>query len=1103
MLRIALDRDRILSMRRDDLPRLLLQLAIAVGSSAAVSTATADAPNVSADTAEAIELDAGPARNVELIVGQRLAWHVSVPKDRVMQLLLQQQDGVVQLRVRPDDGGDEILFQNDAGRAARLRVNLLTHSAAVDRAGWHVVVQAAKADQAVRFSIALTPPRAVEPHDRTIADAQRALAMAEQDRRASGSLESGRAATATQLVDDATRLYRRTLALAATAADRCLPLMAHSGLARMAFARGDYAAARNAAQHALTFDCGDDPGGAAERAVALRTLGSALGYLGDFTQGAARSEQALALYRQSGDPGYQAMVLGNLTANYRVLGDTGKALVMAQAALKLAESIGDGKRALFVRESQAAIHMQRGELALALELYRRVIDDLSGQPYPLVEGLALNSLGLLYRQLGDPAASIDYLQRAEAAWLRNGDEAGVAESRLNLADAALAEGRLDAALGWFQQALDYDLAHHAQREEAHARLGIGEVAAARGDHATARASLLQAGALAQHIGAIVLAAASELALGDLADRNADPAVARRHYREALVLARRSDDIGTQTTALASLARLASDRDDVVAALPAIEKAVALIEQERALINPPDLRTSYFASRRAYYDLLVDVLMQNESRSPGHGYAERALEATERARARALQDRLAERSIHIDRGLDPALLTSERSAELQLAAASQALVQLAAKSSESKRENAQRELDRAGRELDAVRGRIRAANPRYAELAHPAAPRLADIQHDLLDADSVVMVYWLGARRSQVWRVTRDSLQAASLPSASEIEHAALAWRDQLQVAPRSAVGMPIEALAAQSREQAGRVAVAAARLRNLITAVVWTTPAGGSVVVADGALNQVPLGLLWTDPQSSTPTPATAYLPALAVLRGLRALPRKPISQAALAVIADPVFRSDDARLARVLATSIDHSAESLAALPGARNEADAILAAADPQHSWRLDGFAANRESVLATNWLGLRAVHFAAHAILDAAQPQLSGIVLSSFDAQGRAQDGVLRSSDIYNLDMPVDLVVLGVCDAAAGPQVGGEGIFSLSRAFFHAGARHVLASLWPVDDRASARLLTAFHLGVLQRHEAPALALANAQRELAASGRWQAPAYWAGFVLQGDWQ
>jgi CHAT domain-containing protein len=96
-----------------------------------------------------------------------------------------------------------------------------------------------------------------------------------------------------------------------------------------------------------------------------------------------------------------------------------------------------------------------------------------------------------------------------------------------------------------------------------------------------------------------------------------------------------------------------------------------------------------------------------------------------------------------------------------------------------------------------------------------------------------------------------------------------------------------------------------------------------------------------------------------------------------------------------------------------------------------------------------------------------------------------------------------VLSVCDSAVGKSVGAEGASHLARAFFHAGARRVVASLWPVDDRAGVEFMRAFYRALLERDLPPQVALREAQAELRRNPRWRAPYYWSGFVLQGDWQ
>ena len=146
---------------------------------------------------------------------------------------------------------------------------------------------------------------------------------------------------------------------------------------------------------------------------------------------------------------------------------------------------------------------------------------------------------------------------------------------------------------------------------------------------------------------------------------------------------------------------------------------------------------------------------------------------------------------------------------------------------------------------------------------------------------------------------------------------------------------------------------------------------------------------------------------------------------------------------------------------------------------------------------------MHFATHAIQDDVHPQLSAIVLSLTDEGGRPQNGFLRLNDIYNLQLRADLVVLSACETAVGKQMAGEGLLSVARGFFHAGAARVMATLWKVDDEATATFMQLFYTAMQARDSrSPAAAPGTAQNAMRAQKRWQSPYLWAGFVLQGEW-
>ena len=148
-------------------------------------------------------------------------------------------------------------------------------------------------------------------------------------------------------------------------------------------------------------------------------------------------------------------------------------------------------------------------------------------------------------------------------------------------------------------------------------------------------------------------------------------------------------------------------------------------------------------------------------------------------------------------------------------------------------------------------------------------------------------------------------------------------------------------------------------------------------------------------------------------------------------------------------------------------------------------------------------RIIHLATHGVLSTEHPELSGIVLSLVDEAGKPQDGFLRLHDVYNLNLPAELVVLSACQTAVGKEIKGEGLLGLTRGFMYAGARRVLASLWNVNDSVTAELMKRFYQGLVAKGLRPAAALRAAQVEMWRLKSSRSPYFWAAFVLQGEWR
>jgi CHAT domain-containing protein len=146
---------------------------------------------------------------------------------------------------------------------------------------------------------------------------------------------------------------------------------------------------------------------------------------------------------------------------------------------------------------------------------------------------------------------------------------------------------------------------------------------------------------------------------------------------------------------------------------------------------------------------------------------------------------------------------------------------------------------------------------------------------------------------------------------------------------------------------------------------------------------------------------------------------------------------------------------------------------------------------------------IHIAAHSVLNDSYPDLSSLVLSRWDINGKAIDGSVRLRDVYNLKLSAELVVLSACDTGLGKEVRGEGLMSMVRAFLSIGTPRVLATLWKVDDEQTSAFMTEFYKQLLDKRVSPAAAMREAQRTMLQKANTQSPYFWAGFQLHGDWR
>jgi len=570
----------------------------------------------------------------------------------------------------------------------------------------------------------------------------------------------------------------------------------------------------------------------------------------------------------------------------------------------------------------------------------------------------------------------------------------------------------------------------------------------------------------------------------------------------------------------------------------VESALKIIESVRASVVSKELRASYFATEQEIYEFYVDLLMQMHNREPVRGYDAAALQASERGRARSLLESLTEARADIRSGVDPKLLAQERSLQQRLNAKAEEALKLSASGADDETRIAarRREMDALTIELQQVQTQIRQASPRYGALTQPQPLTLAEIQRQALDADTLLLEYSLGAERSFLWAVTPTAINSYELPKREVIEAAARRVYELLS--DTSGVrGQAARPRDVRLKESGGQYLAAAAALsRMLLGPVAGQSGRKRLVIVADGMLHYIPFGAL-PDPNMLERSDGSwqpvfveheiVNLPSASTIAVLRRelAGRKPAART-LALLADPVFSKGDERIRPGVSSSArqttqpDPTNESknrilvetdgsapgdlrIKRLPFTRQEAEQILPLVPAGSGMKALDFEANRATAMSEQLSQYRYVHFATHGLADSERPELSTIVLSLYDEQGRPQDGFLRAHEVYNLNLPAEMVTLSACETGLGKLTRGEGLVSLTRGFMYAGAARVVVSLWSVNDRATAELMTKFYRRVLVEGERPAAALRAAQVEMWKDKRWEAPYYWAAFTLQGEWR
>jgi CHAT domain-containing protein/Flp pilus assembly protein TadD len=884
-------------------------------------------------------------------------------------------------------------------------------------------------------------------------------------------------------------------------------------------------------------------------AQALHNLGVTYQFWANKQKSLDFYHQALQLWQHIGDRRGQARTLMLIGYAYSELSEMQKASDSFNQALSFWRILNDRREEGLVLTAIGKLYVKLDKKQEALNLFNQAKDLFQPVGDQMGQGMILNGLGYLYNELGDRQKALEYYNQALRLYQAASIRIGEGGQLLKIGEVYFSLGDNRKAVDYYQQALPIIRSLGDRRFESYALSDIGMVHEHLGNTTKALSYYKKALKLNRATKDPRQEAYTLNYIGQVYGKLGKRKKALGYYNQALPLNQITGDGLGESLTLYNIAHEERDRGDLVAARSRIEDSFRIIESQRTKVASQELRTSYFASIHQRSEFYTDLLMRLHKQRPSESLNVAALEASERARARSMLELLTEARANIRQGINPELLERERSLQQSLndKAERQARL-LGGKHTEEDVAAIAKEIQELTTKYDQIKAQIRVESPHYAALTQPQPSSLKEIQQ-LLDDDTILLEFALGSERSYLWAVTRTGLKSFELPSRDQIEKAARPVYDLLS-SSQLALSQPEK----QREMEYWRKASALSRM--LLNPVAEQLGNKRLLIVADGVLQYIPFAALpipesrgqgeketrrqeekeGTQSAIRNPQSAIPYVPlineheivnlpsasTLAVLRREMA-GRRPAPKA-VAVLANPVFEADDMRVLastsktkgaptnQVAATlpsllprirGLTRDGSGFPRLPETENEARAIEEVTTPSERLIAKSFDANRAKAIGHELSQYRIIHFATHGILDGDNPELSAIVLSLVDQQGNPLDGFLRLHDIYNLDLPAELVVLSACNTGLGKEIKGEGLIGLTRGFMYAGAARVMASLWKVEDEATAKLMKHFYRNMLKDGLPPAAALRKAQVALWQDKRWRAPYYWAAFVLQGEWR
>lgn len=867
--------------------------------------------------------------------------------------------------------------------------------------------------------------------------------------------------------------------------------------------------------------------------TAYNNLGSLYQDWAQYTKSFDYLDKALAIRKGAYGENHVdvAAVMNNIGVSYGDMDDFDTALTWFEKALQIRRNVlpETHPHIMASYNNLGIVHYNRGDYNRALDYYAKtqeLIELNFGETHPYV-GYINNNLANTYREMGENDLAIEHFEKALLVY---GDSPNGSSAHHNLGIVYYDRKQYDTAKGHFEEALKRYIAGYGEEHPyvSYAQLSLGAVAYHQSKYDSAEYFFKLAKEMRDELYGPVHELTAEgfekyaemyehqgeldkslveyqKALGalsfsfdsmDLADNPTE----EESFSEQKVL----ENMTQKARVLSKRYRSSKDISDLKLSLETYERVADFVETLRNGYKSEGAKLFLGKQSTETFDGAIQTALTLARATGDESYLEKAFFFAERNKSGTLLEALSDVEAKRFAGIPDSLLETERSLRFELSALNQRVLQSREKGakvdSSRVREWKSRLFDQK-LVYEKLIQQLETDFPSYYRLKYETADlNIKELRKKLIGKKDAFVEYMLGDSIVYAFVLTRKKLNVFQIPRPDDLERQIKLMRSGL------------------IRDDKSQFARYASRLHELLIAPL--EPAIRKKkhlqIIPDGILGYLPFEALLQTPAARNSDFATmdyllkdvsiSYSYSARLM--LETRDRKRTETSGYFALA-PVFEDSDnsipessdflAAVRSLDSTSVLRGDGKIRPLPATRQETAAVagIFGKKKKRNTLLIANDASESAMQVHDLSTYRYLHFATHGFVNENHPQLSGLLLGKPDSS--LIDNVLYASEVYNMNLNADLVVLSACETGLGRVVEGEGVIGLTRGFLYAGAKNLTVSLWQVSDLSTAKLMTDFFQRVAKGKKLNE-ALRKAKLKLLESENYASPYYWSPFILIG---